>query len=363
MKITKTASGNDKISISKREWEDIGKTAGWFDGQGAFESPSVGRPVYNWMGDWKPANGAKASNIPQNCPKCGAGVNELFWQPQDYGELVGKQTIYNTNAIQHLWHCSKCRNQWETNEARMQEVAKTSLKLTKTASGKKLTMSRKGWEDIGKKAGWVKVAALQISYTGLIPSDSIKENGQIVPSQTLLGLTDIPEGWTPHANHMTINLGQAKDPSIVGQTLSASISAIGKNDMVIAVKVDAGINTSNTPHITLAVNPQGGKPSMSNEITEWTPISPVNISGVIQQVKSDGFILTQQDFDQENARQAQEQQEKEQAAANKKQQKELEMQKIRETYQTGGIEGVQQMYPNLPEQAIQGKLKGAGINV
>ncbi len=32
------------------------------------------------------------------------------------------------------------------------------MKLIKTASGRKITMSRKEWEGIGKRAGWVKIS-------------------------------------------------------------------------------------------------------------------------------------------------------------------------------------------------------------
>jgi len=43
MKIVKTASGKQTIKMSKKEWESIGKKAGWFKSAGA-ETPVIAPP-------------------------------------------------------------------------------------------------------------------------------------------------------------------------------------------------------------------------------------------------------------------------------------------------------------------------------
>tara|TARA_R110000751_G_scaffold73678_4_gene148968 strand:+ start:859 stop:1248 length:390 start_codon:yes stop_codon:yes gene_type:complete len=86
----------------------------------------------------------------------------------------------------------------------------------------------------------------------------------------LLGL-DIPEGWKPIAHHMTITLGPLKEDSMyeVGQEVVMPIIAIGRDDRAMAVKVEAdGANVKSFPHVTVAINPDGGKPMHSKSIPE-----------------------------------------------------------------------------------------------
>ena len=86
----------------------------------------------------------------------------------------------------------------------------------------------------------------------------------------LLGL-DMPEGWKPVAHHMTITLGPLKEDSMyeVGQEVVMPIIAIGRDDRAMAVKVKAeGANVKSFPHVTVAINPDGGKPMHSKSISE-----------------------------------------------------------------------------------------------
>ena len=42
---------------------------------------------------------------------------------------------------------------------------------------------------------------------------------------------------------------------------------------------------SEIPHITIAVNVAGGgKPAMSNNITDWQPMNPVSLKGTVSEV-------------------------------------------------------------------------------
>lgn len=103
----------------------------------------------------------------------------------------------------------------------------------------------------------------------------------------------IPFEWKLFAHHMTINLGELKDKSLLNQVVTLEVFAIGISDKAIAVKVrEIGIHkrgkslSSNAiPHITLAINPDGGKPVMSNDITKWQDIKQFIVTGVISEIK------------------------------------------------------------------------------
>jgi hypothetical protein len=158
----------------------------------------------------------------------------------------------------------------------------------------KIKLSKSQWEQIGQKTNWLKkTAAMPVSYTGLVPTDSISGN-KLVPSQSILSQIKIPEGWTPHAHHMTINMGPSKDPSLVGQDGNFTLVAVGQDDKVIAAKVESSTPSANaTPHITIAVNKNaGGKPVMSNNLKEWKPINPISLTGKILQIAQDGSIIS-----------------------------------------------------------------------
>jgi hypothetical protein len=55
--------------------------------------------------------------------------------------------------------------------------------------------------------------------------------------------------------------------------------------MAMAVLVNGYESKNERPHITIAVNPDGGKPVMSNNITHWEDIKPFMISGVVSEIK------------------------------------------------------------------------------
>lgn len=55
--------------------------------------------------------------------------------------------------------------------------------------------------------------------------------------------------------------------------------------MAMAVKVNGYISKNKIPHITIAVNVAGGgKPVMSNNITDWQPMNPVSLKGTVSEV-------------------------------------------------------------------------------
>lgn len=99
---------------------------------------------------------------------------------------------------------------------------------------------------------------------------------------------DIPTDWNVFAHHMTITLGEMKDKSDLGKEVILKVTKLGLSDMAMAVRVEGYPSKNAMPHVTLAVNPDGGKPAMSNEITKWQDIKPFNIMGVVTEIKKDG---------------------------------------------------------------------------
>lgn len=95
----------------------------------------------------------------------------------------------------------------------------------------------------------------------------------------------IPDGWTKYGHHMTINLGALKGNSKVGDKVSLTVEAVGISDKAMAVKVSGHETKNEIAHITLAVNPDGGKPVMSNEITKWQDIKKFIVTGVVTEIK------------------------------------------------------------------------------
>ena len=96
---------------------------------------------------------------------------------------------------------------------------------------------------------------------------------------------EIPDGWKKYAHHMTISLGKAiEDENLLGSSQTLIVTQIGKSDMVMAVRVEGFPSKNKIPHITLAVNPEGGKPFMSNKIEEWNDIEPFEITGEVRNI-------------------------------------------------------------------------------
>jgi len=96
----------------------------------------------------------------------------------------------------------------------------------------------------------------------------------------------IPEGWKTFAHHMTIVFGKGLDDrSEVGKRVTLTVTELGKSDKAMAVKVEGYPSANEIPHITLAVNTlEGGKPFMSNQITDWSPVENFTVTGIVTEV-------------------------------------------------------------------------------
>lgn len=98
----------------------------------------------------------------------------------------------------------------------------------------------------------------------------------------------IPPEFEIIAHHMTINLGDIdpKYEKYLQMPVRLSVEEIAMDDKVVAVGV-TGFETNNSlAHITLAVNRKaGGKPVMSNNLTNWKRLKrPLLVTGKVTEV-------------------------------------------------------------------------------
>lgn len=97
--------------------------------------------------------------------------------------------------------------------------------------------------------------------------------------------SEIPKDWKTIAHHMTIAFGKGVDnPEDLGQQATLKVTELGISDMAIAARVEGYPSTNNVPHITLAINPNGGKAFMSNNITDWIPVQHLKIDGIVTNI-------------------------------------------------------------------------------
>jgi hypothetical protein len=100
----------------------------------------------------------------------------------------------------------------------------------------------------------------------------------------------IPKDWEVIAHHMTINLGEINPEyqKYLGLNVHLTVNDIAMDDKVMAVGVTVtGFESTNAkPHITLAVNRiDGGKPYMSNKLTNWKSIGrPLLLAGKVTEI-------------------------------------------------------------------------------
>lgn len=110
----------------------------------------------------------------------------------------------------------------------------------------------------------------------------IKVNGVALP------ILIQQNGWKEYCHHMTIQFPGTPEyvKKDVGTDQTLEVTHVGVSNKVVAVRVVGYPSTNKIPHITIAVNvPEGGKPAMSNQITDWTVVSggPM-LKGTVEEV-------------------------------------------------------------------------------
>lgn len=95
----------------------------------------------------------------------------------------------------------------------------------------------------------------------------------------------IPDDWKLYAHHMTIQFGKSAPEQDLGKEVGLVVNGLGISDMAVAVSVEGYQSSNERPHVTLAINPEGGKPAMSNQITDWKKTPPLKIRGIVTNIK------------------------------------------------------------------------------
>ena len=124
-----------------------------------------------------------------------------------------------------------------------------------------------------------------VSYTGIV-LHSADQQKLIKHVETV-----IPPGWDVRAHHMTINMkGAEEGPALdwVDKEVELTVKAIARSDKVVAVAVDTEVpSTNQIKHITVAISPEA-RPVDSNELSNWEPLSPIKLRGIVKEVEQVG---------------------------------------------------------------------------
>ena len=151
----------------------------------------------------------------------------------------------------------------------------------------KQDLEKKGFLPTPKKREDKKKKELTfIAYSAIVLNKSSRERLLRVMGDK------IPENWEVIADHVTINMGSIKDDATPHLDLPILIQALDYaiNDKVLCVGVNCDpIKTKNSkPHITIAVNREGGaKPRDCNDIPDNEFINlkrPLRLSGYVREI-------------------------------------------------------------------------------
>ena len=121
----------------------------------------------------------------------------------------------------------------------------------------------------------------KISYSAVVLDNKSRE--KLIQKYKSL----VPEGWDIVCHHMTINLGELNDSmkDDIGEEVKLIVHSFGIDNLVLAFGVIGYPTKNKIPHITFAVNRKdGGKPVMSNKITNWKKISNIVVTGVVTEI-------------------------------------------------------------------------------
>lgn len=133
----------------------------------------------------------------------------------------------------------------------------------------------------------------RISYTGVVLDNRSKDRLAIfIKEMKKAKRILIPDDWEFSADHLTINMGTAIYPEMLGEQVFMKVLSFAYDDNTIAVGVNPEIDIEfekENPHITIAYNaPGGARPVMSNNLKTWKPVPKAFvISGIVTEVMQD----------------------------------------------------------------------------
>ncbi len=133
----------------------------------------------------------------------------------------------------------------------------------------------------------------RISFTGVVLDNKSKSKlSDFIKEMRKSKKIIIPDGWEFSADHLTINMGPALNPKLLGQKVLIKVLTFAYDENVVAVGVTSDLDIEfekENPHITIAFNAAAGaRPVMSNKLTSWKPVPKAFvISGTIQEVMQD----------------------------------------------------------------------------
>lgn len=122
-------------------------------------------------------------------------------------------------------------------------------------------------------------------YTGIILSRESQNRLIDLLSVFVEGLPD-HENWSLECDHCTLAFGTPSGSLHQLPEREITVDAFAFNDFVAAFRVRGADDSQNAvPHVTALVNrAKGGKPVMSNQLTDWRAIKPVMLRGKVRVV-------------------------------------------------------------------------------
>jgi len=97
------------------------------------------------------------------------------------------------------------------------------------------------------------------------------------------------KGWKLFCHHMTIAFPGIPEfiKPYVDSVQQLEVISVGVSEKAVAVRVIGFHSENKIPHITVAVNVQGGgKPVDSNKITSWFKLdTPIKLTGVVKELQ------------------------------------------------------------------------------
>jgi hypothetical protein len=209
--------------------------------------------------------------------------NKTDEQVEHFGVKTPNNTFIDCDGEQRQWLKNFRRKDFYLHPEKKLSILPFSNDLNITDIVIDMEASRKLAELIkGKNNLNENVQMKNIAYSAVVLTDE----SHVKLLKVFSGM--IPEGWKPYAHHMTLNMGNI-DPKYandLGNEVELTVVDYAFDDLVIAVGVEGYPTNNAKPHITLAVNVDGGgKPFLSNKLTNWKPTGfQIKITGIITEV-------------------------------------------------------------------------------